>query len=896
MPVSENHAAFTKIPSSTYRLQFRNGMTFERAMTLVPYWQKLGISHLYASPIFAAVADSTHGYDVLDPNAIDPALGGREGFDLLCEALRNAGIGVILDIVPNHMAASLENPWWYSVMEEGEASRFAGYFDIDWSQPVTLPFLGEDFDAIVDRNELKLQLDPQRGALGIAYFETCIPLDPSTYALALGDVDDDLARSIIDAAADVSTASVEALHAKMLHMLANAGAVTGLQAKLDARSEDGALIRSVHNRQAWRLICWKDAAQKLSYRRFFEITGLVGLRVEDEAVFAEVHRLALELVRNRQVSGLRVDHVDGLADPKQYLDRLRDAAGPQTYLLIEKILARDEQLPSDWPISGTTGYEFIAALGDVFVDETQSRRLDEIYAGIDPQHADIETAEAEAKTLMVDVNFEGEVTTLVRLAAEILADEPDAPTIDHTALQHSLRDLLVAFPVYRTYGTVEGLNAADRDLLDTVIDRARSASNGAVLDAIHRILLGAVSAGGSSRASLFRRKFQQLSGPVMAKAVEDTLFFRTSRLLALNEVGGEPGASYGSVDRFHTQMAERAVSQPAGLTATSTHDTKRGEDARARLFTIGEAPERWAAAVSRWRQMHKTLVKPLPTGPAPEQGVEWMLYQSLAGMWPPELKINDPVGLAAVEERLLAFLEKSTREAKLRSNWTAVDEEYEQAVGDYARRLLSADNTTFLADFSQTIRPFLRAGLINSLSQTLLKLTVPGVPDIYQGAEGLDFSLVDPDNRRMPDYPVLEQQLVTSEKPMLDAAALESGRLKQHVVAAVLKLRQGQQQLFAESGYTPLVVTGEKARHVVAFARGGGEHSIVVLVPRLILDWMDGENAFATGNIWGETSVALPQSPGPFKDVFTGKRFPAAGRLPLAEAFSDFPFALLINS
>lgn len=876
-------------PLSTYRLQFRNGMTFDRAVGLVPYWKNIGISHLYASPIFSAVTDSTHGYDVTDANEIDPVLGGREGFDRLSNALSSAGIGIILDIVPNHMAASLENRWWYSVLQHGEASPYATYFDIDWSQRITLPFLGDAFEASLEKNELKVQLDPKTGSLGLAYFESCIPLLPSTYALALGDTDDRLAKSIIAAASNNSGA----FESEMQKLLSDANAVERLQKQLDERSTDGMLINELHDRQAWKLICWKQAAKELSYRRFFEVTGLIGLRVEDEAVFADAHRLAFELVRNGQVDGLRVDHVDGLADPKTYLERLRNAVGPETYLLVEKILARDEQLPEQWPISGTTGYEFIAALDDVFVEETKSEQLDAIYAEIDPVHADVETAEADAKRLMIDVNFEGEVSTLVKLAAQILQADATRPATGADALRKSLRDLIVAFPVYRTYGTAEGLDAQDSALLNTVIEKARTPENGADIDALKRILLGDVSSENKADAVLFRRKFQQLTGPVMAKAVEDTLFFRSVRLLALNEVGGELGSTYGSVQRFHDHMVERAATQPAGLTTTTTHDTKRGEDARARLFTIGEAPEKWADAVKRWREMHAG--KPSGGEPALEPGVEWMIYQSLAGVWPPELKATDKAGLAALEERFLAFLEKSMREAKLRSNWTAVDADYEQLVGDYARRLLSPDNREFLDDFLVTLKPFMQAGLVNSLAQTLLKLTVPGVPDIYQGAEGLDFSLVDPDNRRMPDFDVLAQQLVGSQKPALNAQSLESGRLKQHIVANVLKLRQQQPELFAEGGYAPLDIIGEKDRNALAFSLSHDGQHMMAIVPRLVFDLIEAGTGFATGEIWGDTSVVLPQSSGAWTDAFTGRTFDAGNRLLLAEAFSDFPFALLMS-
>ncbi|MEG3131485.1 malto-oligosyltrehalose synthase [Pantoea cypripedii] len=755
------------LPTATYRLQFRNGMTFDRAAALVPYLKKLGISHLYASPVFTATRDSTHGYDVTHATQIDPSLGGRAGFERMVQALKSAGLGLILDIVPNHMAASLENPWWRDVMAHGEHSRYAPYFDIDWSRPLTLPFLGDTFAEALEKGEISVRADPQSGLPTLAYFDNFYPLALDSW---------------------------QGLN---------------LQDKVD--------IAALHERQAYRLICWRDAATDLSYRRFFEITGLVGVRVEDPEVFAATHRLILELVHSGAVAGLRIDHVDGLADPQGYLERLRQQAGPDCYITVEKILGAEEPLAADWPVAGTTGYEFITALADALVVSDGIKALRQAY----PARNDMAVELRAAKALMVDRNFAGEFTRLLALAQDIAQE-----AIAENALRNTLRELLLAFPVYRTYATAEGLPAADEALLHAVAANIGAVTSPEALSFITGLFHGAA---GDSQIALFRTRFQQLSGPLMAKSVEDTLFFRQCTALALNEVGGEPLPQGFSLARFHAAMQTRQQQQPQGLSSTSTHDTKRGEDARARLYTLSEAPERWATAVTRWRQMHQAHIKLLPAGPAPGPAVEWMLYQALAGAWPVSLRPDDAGGLQELETRFVAFVEKALREAKQRTDWAESNESYEEAVLAYARQLLSPTSQAFLQDFTATLQPFIHAGLANSLSQTIIKLLAPGVPDIYQGSEALNFSLVDPDNRQPVDFARLAQ-LLTSHPPQPDNWL--SGQLKQQMIATLLPLRQQHPQLFLAGDYLPLAASSE---HLIAFARVDAHTALIVVVPRLPL-------------------------------------------------------------
>ncbi|MBS0863565.1 malto-oligosyltrehalose synthase [Enterobacter mori] len=797
------------IPSATYRIQFRNGMTFDRVVALIPYFRDLGISHLYASPVFTATTDSTHGYDVTDPNEIDPAIGGRDGFNRMAAALRQAGMGLILDIVPNHMSTSMENRWWRDVIEHGKQSRYARYFDIDWSRPLTLPFLGDTFEAELEKGAISLHRDSVTNKAALVYYDTAYPLNPGTW-------------------------------------------------------DENKSIAELHEAQSWRLMSWREAPKQLSWRRFFEITGLVGVRVEDEQVFHDTHRLILELVHDGTVDGLRIDHVDGLADPLGYLQRLRQATGPDCYITVEKILAKGEQLPAEWPVSGTTGYEFIASLAEVLVDDNSMARLEKVHNETLGVTVDRQNALRDAKGLMTDRNFEGEFTTLLNLARDLA--QHNGVEIQTDDIHHALRELLIAFPVYRTYGTAEGLTPSDVTLLSRVVASVNASEP--ALSLIVRILTGDLPERDRDAAILFRTRFQQLTGPLMAKSVEDTLFFRHNLELALNEVGADPTPRAFSLSRFHQEMRIRLARQPDALLGTSTHDTKRGEDARARLYTLTEAPEQWGENLARWRQMNQTHVRFLNDGTAPNAADTWMIYQALAGVWPATLSPDDWDGLQTLEARFLGFIEKALREAKQRTDWIDSNESYENVVMDYVRHLLSPDNTLFLHDFSETLQPFVRAGLMNSLSQTVIKLTAPGVPDIYQGSEALNFSLVDPDNRREPDFAALVQNLSTANSTVFnDEQCWRDGRVKQYVTATLLRLRPHYPSLFRYGDWLPLKVTGEREEHLIVYARVKDDEALIVAVPRLVFTITSHEK------LWVNTSVAIPEElvGKRYRDVFSGE-------------------------
>jgi (1->4)-alpha-D-glucan 1-alpha-D-glucosylmutase len=888
-----------RIPTSTYRLQFRDGMTFDKAVGLIPYLKELGISHLYASPVFSATTGSTHGYDVTDHNELDPALGGRAAFERMATALRDEGLGLILDIVPNHMAASLENPWWHDVVEWGPASRHAPVFDIDWEQRLTLPFLGGPFEEELAAGNIRLVADREKGLLALAYYDQAYPLNPSSYQAILRDQEGEGARAALTLAVQAQAEAEEIFHAALRALLSGPGGPE-IDAILEARSADHEFMSRLHDMQSYRLMDWRLAPSGLSYRRFFEITGLVGVRVEDPQVFEAVHRTTFELLEAGLIDGLRIDHVDGLADPGKYLKDLRQRIGPDRYLVIEKILGEGETLPADWPIQGTTGYEFITALDEHLADRQGWEMLEAAYLALCPETTGPGGDRRAAKQLMIRVNFRGEVTALNRLAARLLQqeeaalDDEGAPV---TPLAKAIEEMLVAFPIYRTYGTSEGFDLRDRAYLNRVLEEATRHLDGEAAVAAADFVALLREGHGPDHARL-RTRLQQLTGPLMAKSLEDTLFYRHNAFLALNEVGGGMPARGKPLPDFHERMLERMATQPHGLSATATHDTKRGEDARARLLALSEDPERWIEGVKRWRSQHATHLANMDGDAVPEPAVQWMIFQALAGSWPATsgADLSDEE-CRALGERLHAFLEKALREAKLVSNWNPVNQPYEEAVQAYAARLLSADNGDFRRDFDETLRPFIHAGQMNALTQTILKLTAPGVPDIYQGSEQLDLSFVDPDNRRPPDFEALSVALSAepADGPIeWSAEALASGHVKQQVIRRLLHWRRDHPALFDEGDYLPLAIEGQNREHLTGFIRRHGGGCLLVVVPRLThkLEVTPPDEAED-----GRTRVVLPDEmlEKTYLDLFTGHRIRFPDRDQDVSGFAAAGFSVMLE-
>jgi (1->4)-alpha-D-glucan 1-alpha-D-glucosylmutase len=871
------------IPRSTYRLQFRNGMDFERARQLVPYLEHLGIDQLYASPVMTAVGGSTHGYDVTHANEVDPSLGGLDGLRRLAGELHARGMGLILDIVPNHMAASLENPWWRSVVAWGAESPFSGHFDIDWSQRLTLPFLGKDFAAELADGTIRLALHPEHDGLAFRYHDNLYPLHPGTYWLALdghgtfavtaNPQDDPQARTVLSEA------------------LASTGARTALEKAVDMISADRARLAAIHDAQPWQLTDWKTASRHLSYRRFFEIAGLAGLRVEEPRVFDDCHRLILELVRNGTVDGLRIDHVDGLADPAAYLNRLRAAVGPDVYIVVEKILEKEEPFATHWPVEGTTGYEFIASLADALADEREGGRLAEAFRPL--RHEDHRGTYAQemraSKRQMLSDNFEGEVRRLARLAKD-MANRTDAD-LSRSALAEALCAMIIALPVYRTYTTATaGADGWDRQLLAAARQHAQEDVRPEVreaIDFIWELLIDDRTCSSLAGCPEFRIRLQQLSGPIMAKALEDTLFYRENAFIALNEVGGDPGRPSGGPAAFHAAMQARAETLPQALSATSTHDTKRGEDARARLYTLSEAPDAWIAAAGRWSSLNARFLRTHAGRTVPEADVEWLVYQSLAGAWPLGGR-NDRSAIEALGERMPPYVEKALREAKIRSNWSEPDFDYEQKVIGFVKDALG--NGTFLDDFTETLAPFIAAGLMNSLAQTLVKLTAPGIPDTYQGSERCDFSLVDPDNRAPLDV----SSCSGPQKPPASQANFPD--YKQWLIATVLAARGRKPDPFA-GPYIP-VEFSDGGRQALAFLRGTPDDFALTVVPRLTYGKVDRENLCLAEEAMAGIALVVPAGfeGRTVRSVLDDRTVTLGGTLPLADILRAAPVTLFVDT
>jgi (1->4)-alpha-D-glucan 1-alpha-D-glucosylmutase len=806
---------------ATYRVQLHAGFTFDDAAAISGYLASLGVSHLYCSPYLQAARGSTHGYDVVDHSRLNAELGGDAGHARLTAALAGAGLRQVLDIVPNHMAVGgPASTWWWDVLAHGVDSRFADYFDIDWDPPQPLlagkllvPVLGDHYGRVLDAGELTVARGA--GGLVVRYYDHELPLARHTVA-ELGPGGD----------GQVSDEQIEALNA-------------------DADALD-ALLR----RQNYRLAHWRTASEELNYRRFFDITTLAGLRSEDPQVFGDTHRLILAMVRDGTLDGLRVDHVDGLCDPAGYLARLREETGG-SYVVVEKILEAGEELPPSWPVAGTTGYDFLTAVSQLFTDpagEAPMRACYAAFTGVEPDWAATVYA---AKLQVMTGTLAAEVERLTGLLARVTDHVRRQRDFTRGQLREALREILAAFGVYRSYG-YPGRPVSEADAGHVAAAVAGARRRRPDLDAELTGFIGELLTGeyeGSAETD-FAVHFAQVSAPVMAKGVEDTAFYRYHVLVSLCEVGGDPGTFGRPVAQFHARMAAAARQWPQSMLTLSTHDTKRSADVRARISLLAEQPEAWQRAVSGWaahNDKHKT-------GGWPDRDAEYMLYQNLAGAWPVD------------QARAGAFLAKAVREAKVHTSWIDPDPAYDDAAQAFVTGILAdPEFVTSLEEFLAGQR-LVERGRVSSLAQTTLLLTCPGVPDIYQGAELWDLSLVDPDNRRPVDFGARERLLAALEDagPREALARMDEGGPKLWLIHRVLAHRAHAPQAFAPgSGYEPLPVSGAKADHVVAFTRSGG---LAVVVPRLVARL--GGGPWGQG-AWGDTAVTLPA--GRWRDVLTGE-------------------------
>jgi (1->4)-alpha-D-glucan 1-alpha-D-glucosylmutase len=875
--------------AATYRVQLHAGFTFDDAAAVAGYLAALGVSHLYCSPYLQAAKGSMHGYDVVDHSRLNAELGGEAAHGRMTRQLAQAGLGQVLDIVPNHMAlAGRDNAWWWDVLENGPSSRYASHFDIDWDPPqhklaaiVLMPVLGDHYGRVLEAGELAVER--QGGSFSVRYHEHEAPLSPRTLdgllaraaqragsaelevlAVAFGRLP--LATRIDPAAMAERHHDKEVLRAGLAELCAARPEVAAaIDAGIAGLNADPDALDHLLGQQNYRLAYWRTAAEEISYRRFFDIESLAGLRVEDPEVFADTHRLVLRLVADGTVDGLRVDHVDGLADPEGYLARLCDATGGG-YVVVEKILAADEKLPASWPVAGTTGYDFLNHVGRLFVDAGHSSAMLACYARFTGEPTDYPEIVHAAKIQIMHDDLAAEVERLTGLLADVCEGHRRQRDNTRRELRDALREVISAFGVYRSYARPgRPVTTADRAHVATAVARVRQRRpdiDAELLDFIGALLTGGYP--GPAEAG-FAVHFAQVSSAVMAKGTEDTAFYRYQPLICLNEVGGDPGSFGAPVADFHDAMARAARHWPEAMLTLSTHDTKRSGDVRARIGLLSELPRDWERAITRWSHGNERHHR----GGWPDRSAEYLLYQTLVGAWPIEAA------------RAGAFMAKATREAKVHTSWTDPCAEYDDALSGFAAAMLAdqdfvADLTAFLAEHR-----LVELGRVSSLAQTTLLLTCPGVPDLYQGTEIWDLSLVDPDNRRPVDYAARGRLLeaLAGSGPEDALARSDEGGPKLWLITRVLRhRRQFPGGYGPDSGYEPLRVTGARAAHAVAFTRAGG---LAVVVPRLVTGLADG---------WADTAVTLPG--GTWTDVLTGGRL-AGGDISVAALCRRFPVAVL---
>jgi (1->4)-alpha-D-glucan 1-alpha-D-glucosylmutase len=926
-------------PTATYRIQFNPAFGFRDAEEIVPYLAELGITDLYASPIFKAGKGSLHGYDVVDPNAINSELGKRADLDRLSEALHGRQIGWIQDIVPNHMAYSYENQMLRDVLENGEASPYFHYFDIDWNHPdagmkgrLLAPFLGRFYGVSLEEGEIRLTYDTD--GLSIRYFDQRFPLRIDSYVpvfsynlaqlkARLGEDHPDfiqfldllyLLKSLPrGGGSEKRSSQIRFIKRRLWEFYghhdeisqfvdSNIRTINGIPGKPESFN----LLDDLLGRQLFRLSFWKVGAEEIDYRRFFNINGLISLRVEDEDVFNHTHQLVMELLGKGIFSGLRVDHVDGLYDPAAYLRRLREKL-PQTYVIVEKILAMEEAMPGYWSVQGTTGYDFLNYVNGLFCDRANVKKLSTLYANLTGSKHSYSHLLRETRRLIIRNDMAGDVANLAYRIRNISGRDRHGSDLTLYGLRRALTELLAGFPVYRTYTHRSIVSEEDTQVIRQAVERARTDNPGLLheLAFLERFLLldfpGYLSDEERAQWIQFTMRFQQHTGALMAKGFEDTMLYVYNRLLSLNEVGSNPGRFGCSVAQFHAFNAKRCKTWPHTLNATATHDTKRGEDARARMNVLSEIPTEWKKNVHSWSRINKTKKKQVRGMLAPDANDEYFLYQTLIGAWPFR-ETEVPQFL----ERIKAYVVKAAREAKVHTAWLQPDMEYEEAYVSFVESLLVPQESNA---FLQELKPFqakvAHYGVFNSLSQTLLKITAPGVPDFYQGTELWDLNLVDPDNRRLVDFELRVQHLREIrrriETDVLELiqellAMKEDGRVKLFLIVQALNARKASANIFPKGAYHPLAVRGRFRKHLIAFARHDASAWSVTVIPRFLTVLVEHGGIPLGPEVWQDTRVIMPeQAPSLWRNMLTGQVLSDDQTLLAGVIFQHFPVALLMS-
>jgi len=927
------NVTFTAVPVSTYRVQFGPQFHFTDGERIVPYLDALGIGYLYASPYFRARPGSEHGYDIVDHTRFNPEIGDEAEHRSMIDALHARGMGHMVDFVPNHMGIGTDNPWWYDILTWGTLSPYSHFFDIDWHRSssgrgkVVLPVLGDHYGSIVDRGELTVTFDPATDALTLHYFDHFFPLTPSTYGMVLTFAAQQAPpeTAVVLRELGASFAALRGRPREAVKRTALRDRASALQRELaDRVMADASFARALADgctafvtdpdrldalagAQHYRLAYWRVSSDEINYRRFFDINDLAGLRVEDAEVLARTHELIFAMIADERIQGLRIDHIDGLYNPGGYANLLVDrsaALGQPLYLVVEKILLGAERLQPDWRIAGTTGYEFMNLVAGLFIDREAERGFDRIYRRVIGRATTFADEAYEAKRRVMRIDLASELGVLIDSLVRIAHSDRRSRDFTSLGLRRALIEVIAMFPVYRTYVVDDAIKPDDRHVIDVAVEagRARSefrdeATFDFIRDALSAQLVNRPGATYDRTEVLrFAMRFQQYTGPVTAKSLEDTAFYRYVRLVALNEVGGEPGRFGRSLDEFHAANAERARTHPHAMLATATHDHKRGEDTRLRIATLTEFATEWSRAVARWSRMNAAQHRDEP--PAPSTVDEFLFYQTVIGSLPATWLGDSAVDAdehATYVERLVAYALKAAREAKLRTSWTDRNAAYEDALAEFVRTTLARETPYFrdVRSFTAQLAP---VAAIHGLAQVALKLGAPGVPDIYQGCELWDYSLVDPDNRRAVDYDRRRDMLATfaardGEREALLGELLDAwpdGRIKLYVTWCLLQLRRAHAETFLDGAYRPLDVTGTGASSIVAFAR----EEIVFAVPRLARRHVhDGLHLS-----YEDEHIALGRPNAIYRSILDGRivQADAAGDVTAKAAFAVAPLAVLV--
>ncbi|QAU36057.1 malto-oligosyltrehalose synthase [Janthinobacterium sp. 17J80-10] len=929
------------VPTATARLQLHKDFSFAHAIEVLPYYAALGISHIYSSPILTARSGSTHGYDIVDPTRVNAELGGEAGLRLFVAAIRQAGMGLILDIVPNHMGIGAENPWWQHVLEWGEESPYARWFDIEWHPAdeildgkVMAPFLGQPYGDALAAGEIRLEYNPTRGKFFLAYYTHSFPIAPPDYLTILQTAASELLHQAV-AAFDAGRneqgvlpqQNVDAGIALLRELGSSEEGLTAIQAAVAAFAPDTPqgreALHSLLERQHYRLAWWRCAADGINWRRFFEVTDLVGVRVEQDDVFEATHALIFRLYTEGLIDGVRIDHVDGLADPGAYCRKLRnrlralssqrptDLPPAPAYIIAEKILAHQESLRLDWEIDGTSGYDFMDRAGALLHDPAGEAPLSALWMRCSGRALDFPAEVRQARRQLLANNLSGEFESAARALHAVAHTDLRTRDFSLGAIRRVYAELLTHFPVYRTYVDDNGGNELDRQVIEHTLESARQSVERTEIPLLE--VVACWLAGDPPRDPdnprvrfLMQRaitRFQQLTPPLAAKSVEDTAFYRYGRLLSRNEVGSDPCQFAISIDAFHEANRQRALLFPNSLLATATHDHKRGEDLRARLAVLSECHADWEACVQEWMQINAGCRRSVPEesgappAVAPHPADELMLYQMLAGAWPVGLKSDDCEGVMQFAARLERWQTKALREAKQVSDWVSPNEEYEAACREFLFAILDgAAQRPFLERLAALIERITPAGIINSLAQAVLRMTSPGIPDLYQGTDLWDFSLVDPDNRRAVDHALRADLLLQYDSPITGMTGWESGWLKQQIVCRTLQLRAREPELFLRGSYVPLQITGPHAGHVVAFARRLEDRTILVMVTHLAASLLGNAPVHLIPSVaWEGTRAAVGgELPSCWQDIYTGTVITTeAGLLELGTVLALLPVAVL---